>query len=99
MLGVHISAGATAFVMAPLALATAKGGKAHRRWGKIYFWAMAVVGATALVLAIYRPLLFLALVAIFSFYAAFSGYRVLFHKDLVRGGKVGWTDWLADCSA
>jgi uncharacterized membrane protein len=95
ILGVHIAAGATAFVMAPLALATAKGGKAHRRWGKIYFWAMAVVGSTALVLAIYRPLLFLALVAIFSFYAAFSGYRVLFHKDLVKGGKVGWPDWLA----
>jgi uncharacterized membrane protein len=47
LLGVHITAGATAFLMAPLALATAKGGKAHRRWGKIYFWAMAVVGSTA----------------------------------------------------
>jgi hypothetical protein len=95
MLGVHIAAGATAFVMAPMALATAKGGKAHRRWGKIYFWAMAVVGSTALVLAIYRPLLFLALVAVFSFNAAFYSYRVLFHKDLPRGGKVSWPDWTA----
>jgi uncharacterized membrane protein len=72
LLGVHIAAGSTAFLMAPLALASAKGGKAHRRWGKIYFWAMAVVGSTALVLAVYRPILFLALVAVFSFYAAFS---------------------------
>jgi uncharacterized membrane protein len=95
LLGVHIAAGSTAFLMAPLALATAKGGKAHRRWGKIYFWAMAVVGSTALVLALYRPILFLALVAVFSFYAAFSAYRVLFRKNLPRGEKVAWPDWVA----
>jgi hypothetical protein len=93
LLGVHIAAGSTAFLMAPLALATAKGGKAHRRWGKIYFWAMAVVASTAVVLALYRPVLFLALVAVFSFYAAFSAYRVLFHKNLPRGEKVTWPDW------
>ena len=95
LLGVHIAAGSTAFVMAPLALIAAKGGKAHRRWGKIYFWAMAVVASTALVLALYRPILFLALVAVFSFYAAFSAYRVLFHKNLPRGEKVTWPDWAA----
>jgi uncharacterized membrane protein len=92
-LGVHIAAGATAFVMAPLALLAAKGGKAHRRWGKIYFWSMAVVASTAMVLALYRPVLFLALVAVFSFYAAFAAYRVLFQKNLSRGEKVGWPDW------
>ncbi len=95
LLGVHIAAGATAFLMAPLALASAKGGKAHRRWGKIYFWAMAVVGSSALVLSLYRPILFLALVAVFSFYAAFSAYRVLFHKNLPKGQKVTWPDWAA----
>jgi uncharacterized membrane protein len=95
LLGVHIAAGSTAFLMAPLALASAKGGKAHRRWGKIYFWAMAVVGSTALVLAVYRPILFLALVAVFSFYAAFSAYRVLFHKNLPKGQRVTWPDWAA----
>jgi uncharacterized membrane protein len=95
LLGVHITAGCTAFVMAPLALATAKGGKAHRRWGKIYFWAMAVVASTALVLALYRPVLFLALVAVFSFYAAFAAYRILSYKNLPRGEHVTWLDWCA----
>jgi uncharacterized membrane protein len=95
LLGVHIAAGSTAFVMAPLALISAKGGKAHRRWGKVYFWAMAVVASTALVLALYRPVLFLALVAVFSLYAAFSAYRVLFHKNLPKGEKVTWPDWVA----
>jgi uncharacterized membrane protein len=95
LLKIHIAAGAVAFVMAPLALATAKGGKAHRRWGKVYFWAMAVVAASALILAAWRPILFLALVAIFSFYAAFTGYRVLGRKNLAQGGTAQFLDWAA----
>ena len=87
LLGVHVLAGATAFLMAPVALATAKGGKAHRRWGKVYLWAMGIVAATALPMALYRPVLFLALVAVFSFYACFSAWRVLALKDLSRGGS------------
>ena len=96
LLGVHITAGAVSFVMAPLALATAKGGAAHRRWGKVYFWAMAVVAATALGLSLYRPILFLTLVAIFSFYASFSAYRVLGQKGAVRNeSRVTVADWVA----
>ncbi|HEY2170596.1 MAG TPA: hypothetical protein VGJ30_13280 [Candidatus Angelobacter sp.] len=95
-LGVHITAGASAFALAPIALLTAKGGRAHRRWGKIYFWAMAVVTVTALVMAIYRPVLFLALVAVFSFYSAFVGYRVLGQKAAYKGEKtVTSIDWFA----
>jgi uncharacterized membrane protein len=95
-LAVHITAGSCAFILAPLALLTAKGGKAHRRWGKIYFWCMAVVAFTALVMSIYRPILFLALVAIFSFYAAFVAYRVLGHKAAWKGDRVvDGVDWTA----
>ena len=68
LLAVHITAGFTSFLLAPVALATAKGGKAHKRWGMVYLWAMGFVAATALPMALYRPVLFLALVAIFSFY-------------------------------
>ncbi len=95
-LAVHITAGGGAFVLAPLALVTAKGGKAHRLWGKIYFWCMTVVALTALVMALYQPILFLALVAIFSFYAAFAGYRVLGQKAAWKGEPVvRGLDWAA----
>jgi uncharacterized membrane protein len=95
-LAVHVAAGSGAFVLAPLALVTVKGGKAHRLWGKIYFWCMAVVASTALVLAVYRPILFLALVAIFSFYAAFAAYRVLGQKAAWEGKQVVRAlDWIA----
>jgi hypothetical protein len=95
LLVVHIAAGFGSFVLAPIALATAKGGKQHKRWGMVYLWSMGIVAATALPMALYRPVLFLALVAIFSFYAAFSGYRVLKLKDLTRGGSAQPIDWVA----
>ncbi len=94
-LGIHITAGASSFLLAPIALATAKGGKAHKRWGMVYLWAMGTVAATALPMALYRPVLFLALVAVFSFYAAWSGYRVTKLKELARGGNAQSIDWAA----
>jgi hypothetical protein len=94
-LGVHITAGASSFLLAPVALATAKGGKQHKRWGMVYLWSMGVVAATALPMALYRPVLFLALVAVFSFYLAFAGYRVTRLKELARGGSATPIDWIA----
>lgn len=95
LLAVHVAAGSSSFLLAPIALATAKGGRQHRRWGMVYLWSMGIVAATALPMALYRPVLFLALVAVFSFYAAFSGYRVLKLKDLARGGSARPIDWFA----
>ncbi len=95
LLILHIAAGFGSFLLAPVALVTAKGGRAHKRWGMVYLWSMGVVAATALPMALYRPVLFLALVAIFSFYCAFSGYRVLQLKTLPRGGRARPIDWLA----
>jgi uncharacterized membrane protein len=95
LLVVHIACGFGSFVLAPVALATAKGGPAHKRWGMVYLWAMGGVAITALPMALYRPVLFLAMVAVFSFYAAFSAYRVLKLKDLARGGHAKPIDWIA----
>ncbi len=95
LLTVHITAGFGSFLLAPVALVTAKGGRQHKRWGMVYLWSMGAVAATALPMALYRPVLFLALVAVFSFYAAFSGFRVLRLKDLARGGSARPVDWIA----
>ena len=95
LLGLHITGGFTAFLCAPVALLTAKGGKAHRAWGKVYFWAMAAVAVTALILSFALPIFFLAMVAVFSFYACFAAYRILYLKNLYKGGKPLPLDWLA----
>jgi uncharacterized membrane protein len=95
LLALHIACGAVAFVCAPVALATAKGGKTHRRWGKIYFWAMAGVAVTALILSFALPVFFLAMVAVFSFYSAFAGYRILSLKGMYTGARPKAVDWAA----
>lgn len=94
-LAVHITAGALCLVLAPLVLSVRKGGRAHRRMGTIYLWSMGVLAGTALPMALYRPELFLALIAMLSFYLAFSGYRVLRLKDLAHGGSASAADWAA----
>jgi uncharacterized membrane protein len=95
LLALHIGCGVLAFVCAPVALATAKGGKTHRRWGKIYFWAMTGVAITALILSFALPIFFLAMVAVFSFYSAFAAYRILYLKDLYKGKRPKAWDWFA----
>ena len=64
--------------------------------GGVYVYAMAVVSATALVLlAIEQSFgrIFLGLIAVFSFYFAFSGYRVLSRKRAID--RPGTIDWVA----
>lgn len=80
LLVVHIFAGAIALVVAPGAMLTFKGGRWHRRWGLMFFCATVVISATGAVMSFLHPSFFLRMVAVFSFYLVFSGYRVLHRK-------------------
>ena len=92
VLAIHILFGGVALFVAPGAMLTRTGGLWHRRWGKVYFWSMAVVALTAVMLSLLRPGLFLLLVAVFSFYLTFTGYRVLYRKT-PRHHANAW-DWV-----
>lgn len=92
LLYVHIFFGMLALFVSPAAMITRKGGLWHRRWGKVYFWAMAVVAISAVLLSVLRPQLFLPMVAVFSFYLAFTGYRVLYRKS--PGDRASALDWV-----
>ncbi|MCB0793463.1 MAG: hypothetical protein KDB88_01900 [Flavobacteriales bacterium] len=83
----HAFAGAVAFVVAPLAMVVKKGGRWHRRWGRAFFYAMTVVCGTAVYLGIREENVLMALVALFSFHMAASGYRALYLKKLHKGLK------------
>lgn len=95
----HIAAGFTALVVAPVAMIVRKGGDAHRLWGKVFFYAMAVVAITAIVIGIVRPNIFLAMVALFSFHLVASGYRSLYHKKLHEGQKPATMDIVLQATA
>lgn len=93
-LAVHIAAGSIALLLAPVAMIVKKGGPAHRRWGRIYFWSMAVVAATAIIMSIYHHIPFLLMVAVFSFYNAFAGYRALYNKKISSWRDIKLIDWI-----
>jgi hypothetical protein len=85
----HIAAGVLGFLVAPVALATAKGSKTHKRWGWVYFYAMTFATLAATVLAATTNNTFFTFVGLFSFYLGFSGVRAVgIHRHGVR-----WYDW------
>jgi len=92
----HVLAGVTGFFVAPAAMMTVKGGLWHRRWGKIYFWAMTFAALSAIALSTFglRKNPFLTFIGVFSFYLAYSGYRVLYQKRPTQGEGAKVYDWL-----
>ncbi len=91
VLPIHIVFGGVALFVAPCAMLTRKGKLWHRRWGTTYFWSMAVVALTAVLMSLMRSGLFFLLVALFSFYLALSGYRVLYRKTAQQ--RADTADW------
>ena len=73
LLSIHILAGSVALLSAASALLTEKGKKFHVLIGKAYFWSMVIIFLTAIPMSIITGNVFLFLIAIFSFYLAFSG--------------------------
>lgn len=95
-LWVHVGAGAVAILGGIGALVTKKGGRRHRRAGRVFVWSMAVVVGTVPLLLAFDPTafrVFLTLVATFSGYLAFSGYRALSRKR--PGDDAATVDWTA----
>lgn len=94
-LWVHIAAGVVALLAGVTALATEKGGQRHRRAGRAFVLAMAMVVGTVIPLLVLDPStlrVFLTLVAVFSGYLAFSGYRVLSRRR--PDGEADIVDWV-----
>ncbi len=95
LLYIHIGSGMWALVVAPIAMATKKGGHKHKISGKIYFWAMTISIFTAIVISVYKFIPFLLMVGVFSYYSVFNGYRTLYHKRLHLGKGINKLDWAA----
>ncbi len=91
LLGIHIIGGSIALLSAAVAVATKKGGKQHRRFGKWYTAGMLGVFLTAVPLAFLKNNVFLFLIALFSFYLVFSGFRFARNKS----GVPHVQDWIA----
>lgn len=91
----HIVSGAISLLVAPVAMIVEKGGEAHRKWGRTFFWAMTIVFVTAVVLSIVSWNPFLLMIGVFSYYSIVSGYRWLYLKKRHLGQQPKTIDWVA----
>ena len=91
LLVIHIAAGSVALLTALVALVTAKGGRVHVLAGRVYAIGMTLIFLTAIPLAIFGASVFLLLIAVFSFYLVFAGWR--FARN--RSRRPQPVDWLA----
>lgn len=91
LLVIHIAAGSIALLTALAALVTAKGGTIHVRAGRVYAIGMTLIFLTAVPLAILGADVFLLLIAFFSFYLIFAGWR--FARN--RSRRPQPVDWVA----
>ena len=88
---IHILAGVGALISAAIAISARKGRRVHSLSGLTYFWCMALIFVTALIMAIAKGNIFLLLIGVFSFYMAFAGMRFAHN----RTGIAHTVDWLA----
>ena len=91
LLGIHIAAGSAALLAALAALLTPKGARWHIITGRAYAAAMTIIFLTAVPLTALGADLFLLLIAVFSFYLVFAGWR--FARN--RHGRPQALDWTA----
>ncbi|MGE4594903.1 MAG: hypothetical protein AAEF23_05220 [Gammaproteobacteria bacterium] len=91
LLFVHIAGGSIALICALMAVSSKKGANFHRKVGRIYALSMATIGITAIPLAIISEKMFLFIIAIFSSYLVFAGWRFAVN----RSGKPSKLDWFA----
>lgn len=75
-------------------MSVAKGGNVHRIAGKVFFWSMVYIFASAIVLGTYHWKPFLLMVSVLSFYLVYSGYRTLYQKQIHFGKGIEWYDWV-----
>lgn len=90
LLIIHIFAGYTGLLAAIGAISVKLFSGPHR-WhqycGRYFFWSMMVIAATAIPIALARQNTFLLLIALFSAYLAFGGWRYA-HNHTGQGRKI-----------
>ena len=94
ILVLHVAGGATSLLAGPIAMAARKGGPLHRASGRLYAGAMACTAISALFLAVATRNRLLLVIAVFSFFLVFTGWRALDQKRLHEGCGARWFDWL-----
>jgi integral membrane protein len=98
-LAVHVLSGFVGMYGGLVPLFSHKGGRAHRKWGQVFTWALGISSLTSFPLAWWRSDLFQVVVGIFSGYLTLYGYRVLRRRPGASADKVDWALSVVCCIA
>lgn len=82
LLYTHIISGGIALVCGSITLITKKGQKAHRTFGKIFFYSMLLVCFSAIGIAVFKNLSFLLMVGVFALFQNYFGLKAIKNKEL-----------------
>ena len=85
LLTIHIFCGFISLFSAFGAMFSSKGQVKHRKFGRIFFYSMTGIFITAIPISIIKNNLFLFLIALFSYYLAFSGWRYAKNRNGIPG--------------
>ena len=91
LLTLHIAGGSLGLISGTVIMVRKKGDKLHRRLGKVFFYSMLTSSLAALPLAWFKPMIFLFMVGVFTFYMVASGQRYLRFKD--KNATFNYIDW------
>ncbi len=90
----HVGVGVLCLGLGPGVLLSRPGSAGHRTRGRLFLRLMAAMGVSAFLLLCLRFNSFFFVLAVFSYYLAFSGYRVLRRKSPERGDGARPLDWV-----
>lgn len=95
LLALHVAFGTAALFAGPVALASRKGGRWHKRLGLAFSASMVITGLSSLALAFQTGKSFLFGIGLFSLYLTITGFRSIQWKRLMkRGRKAKRADWI-----
>ena len=84
LIALHILSGSVAVLGMLCALSTRKGGQWHKYGGRAYVYGMAIALVMATCVSIATTNVFLFLIALFSGYLIYTGWRLVKVKDDVK---------------
>lgn len=96
---IHVLAGIGALIFGAFAIILKKNTPKHKPVGRYYFYCMSIIFVTGIFLSVFKGLLFLFFIAIFTYYATIIAYRALRLKNLHNGQKPAKIDWIVEIIA
>lgn len=94
LLILHIAGGFTGLLSGSINLTMKKGGKRHRKVGRVFVVGMLTAGFSALGLSAIHPNYFLFMVGIFTLYMVSTGNRYIFFRLMAKEAKPQLLDWI-----